>query len=69
MKVSELVARLQMLDPDADVRFHHLRKVKDDGTGQSRFAQGYRGEQRRPRRGHPVGLPDRGRLPLSGPTH
>jgi hypothetical protein len=33
MKVRELVAELQGLDPEAEVRFFHLRNVKEDGTG------------------------------------
>ena len=33
MTVRELMAELQGLDPDAEVRFFHLRSVKEDGSG------------------------------------
>jgi hypothetical protein len=33
MTVRELVAELQRLDPEAEVRFFHLRRVRDDGSG------------------------------------
>src|SRR5262245_47575936 len=33
MTVRELIAELQGLDPDAEVRFFHLRRVLDDGSG------------------------------------
>jgi hypothetical protein len=33
MTVRELMAELQGLDPDAEVRFFHLRAVKEDGSG------------------------------------
>jgi hypothetical protein len=33
MTVRELMDELRDLDPDAEVRFFHLRAVKEDGTG------------------------------------